>query len=255
MFGIYTFTVDVSAGLQAATLTIEKVGEYTPPAFDATLDGVPMTMVDADNYKVEKDFVQGQVIAVEGIDDVLTWWFDPDYVNINYTTLTPTFAPISGKYRVTANIALKYFKIEAMDGDNLATLKDDGTGAIWVIGTNIGKPSVAANNVSWATEKGLCMAPIGDKKYQLTVTVGTTITDVAFKFFYQQGWGGEFVGAGYTGDDKDAKGVLTTTSDIIGIKDDGNLELKAVPAVGDTYVFTIDVSAGLKSAVLTVTKQ
>jgi hypothetical protein len=254
LFGIYTFTVDVSAGLQAAKLSVEKVGEYTPPPFEATIDGVALASVDADNYKVEKDFTQGQPIVVAGIDDLESWWIDPDY----FDPATLAFAPISGKYRIIANTAYKFFKVEAMDGDNLATLQADGTGAIWAIGDGIGKPSLD-NEVKWATEKGLCMVPLGNKKYQLTFVAGTTLrsTSINFKFFFQQSWGGEFVGIA-DGD----KGVLTTTSDAIMVKDDGNLTLKKdaeeadIPLVdGATYVFTIDVSAGLQAAVLTVTKK
>ena len=35
------------------------------------------------------------------------------------------------------------------------------------------------------------MAPIGDKKYRITGTVGETLKPtINFKFFYQKGWGG-----------------------------------------------------------------
>lgn len=47
-----------------------------------------------------------------------------------------------------------------MNGTSTATLNDDGTGALWIIGDGIGKPSVATNAVGWTTEKGLCMSQI-----------------------------------------------------------------------------------------------
>lgn len=40
-----------------------------------------------------------------------------------------------------------------MNGTSTATLNDDGTGALWIIGDGIGKPSVATNAVGWTTEK------------------------------------------------------------------------------------------------------
>ncbi|UZJ65761.1 DUF5121 domain-containing protein [Sphingobacterium sp. KU25419] len=80
-----------------------------------------------------------------------------------------------------------------MDGANLATLKADGTGAIWIIGEGIGKPNIAANQVGWNTDKALCLVPIGNKKYQITVKAGESIhkDNINFKFFHQKNWGGE----------------------------------------------------------------
>jgi hypothetical protein len=98
------------------------------------------------------------------------------------------------------------------------------------------------------------MAPVGDKKYQLTVVGGETIrTDnINFKFFHQKGWGGEFGG-----------NAISTSSDIVFIgdgengRDSGNLGI--LPDVtlesGATYVFEVDLSAGNEAVVLTVTKK
>ena len=145
-----------------------------------------------------------------------------------------------------------------MTGNDPASLQPDGTGAIWVIGDNIGKPSVAENVVGWSnTDKALCMVPLGDKKYQVTVVGGETISteDINFKFFHQKGWGGEF-----------SNSTLKTSSDIVFVgagedpgpgnskRDPGNLGLYKGTTLkeGSTYVFTIDVSAGIDKAVLTV---
>lgn len=254
VLGVYTFTVDVTAGIDKAVLTVAKVGEEEPVEVKAKFDGEEMQMVDPDNYKVEKEFVQGQSIAVAGIDGVESWWIDPDYFTADAGGRL-TFLPISGKYRVTANMALKYFRVEAMSGDNLATLQPDGTGAIWIIGDNIGKPALT-NTVGWDTSKGICMAPIGNKQYRVTLDGGVTVTpeSINFKFFHQRDWGGEF-----SGDD------LTTDSDIVfvGLGDDvngrghGNLGIVAGKALeeGKRYVFIVDVSQGNNKAVLTVTEQ
>ena len=65
-----------------------------------------------------------------------------------------------------------------MNGTSTATLNDDGTGALWIIGDGIGKPSVATNAVGWTTEKGLCMSQIEAKKYQVTSTSSSSTSKV-----------------------------------------------------------------------------
>ena len=151
------------------------------------------------------------------------------------------------------HLALNYLEVLKMNGTSTATLNDDGTGALWIIGDGIGKPSVATNAVGWTTEKGLCMSQIEAKKYQVTVVAGEQIKsdDINFKFFHQQGWGGEY-----------KNDALSTTSDLVFIgdgtneRDAGNLGLVEGKSLenGVAYRFTVDVTAGVSSAVLTVEK-
>jgi hypothetical protein len=192
-------------------------------------------------------------LTVEGLENIAGWWIDPDFFVKKGDGLYD-FVPIAGKYRISANLTKQYFKVEVLDGSSVASLNADGTGAIWIIGERVGKPSVATQEVGWEPSRALCMAPMGNKKYQLTVVGGETIRtdEINFKFFHQKGWGGEFGSA-----------AITTTSDIIFIgdgtngRDSGNLGI--VPGVtletGATYVFTVDVSAGNDKAVLTVVKK
>jgi len=114
-----------------------------------------------------------------------------------------------------------------------------------------GKPKVSSNQVGWNTDKALCLVPLGNKKYQITVKAGESINsdNINFKFFHQKGWGGEFGGTD-----------LTTTSDIVFVgdgkngRDSGNLGIKTAKVLetGKTYVFTLDLAAGNKKAVLTI---
>lgn len=223
------------------------------PFFELLLNGQRMNMVDKENYEIDIDLQHGQEVHVEGLGDIEEWWIDSDYFD-EKSVGTYTFAPITGKYRVAANLALKYFRVEALDGASPASLKTDGTGAIWVIGTDVGKPSVAKREVGWEPSRGLCMAPVGNKKYQLTVVAGESVKteSINFKFFHQKGWGGEFKSE-----------TLTTASDLIFVgdgengRDNGNLgivEDKMLEA-GTTYVFVVDLSAGNDNGVLTVTKK
>jgi len=230
------------------TLTYEAA-----PFFEILLNEQKMTMIDKENYSIDIILTKGQSITVDGVDKINDWWIDPDFLT-KVSDNEFTFLPIDGKYRITANLKFSYFKVEAMSGSDLATLQDDGTGAIWVIGTNVGKPSVEDNEVGWNTGSALCMAPIGGKKYQLTLVGGETVStdEINFKFFYQKDWGGEF----------DSDGI-TTTGDLIFVgdgdngRDNGNLGLIEGVTLeeGATYVLVVDVSAGNNKAVLSVTKK
>lgn len=223
-------------------------GKYKIIANFATkvFSAVEIKDVDADlsTGSFTAELVDGQVIRFKGIDDIKDWWIDPDFFAADGDHFL--FAAAPGKYKITANKTLKYLVVEAMRGDALATLQDDGTGAVWIIGEGIGKPSVEANEVGWNTGKGLCMAPIGNKKYQITVIGDKSVktTAINFKFFHQKDWGGEF-----------KKPDITSTSDVIVIpNDDGNLSLATGKTLkkDKTYILTLDLSAGNKKAVLSV---
>jgi hypothetical protein len=221
------------------------------PFVTLKFDGTEMAMIDDNNYKVEKELSQNQTIAVTGIADIDQWWIDEDYL-VNNGDGTFTFRPVSGKYRVTANFTNRYFNVEAMSGSDLASLQDDGTGALWIIGTDIGKPSLA-NEVGWNPDKALCMAQVEPKKYQVTVIAGESINASAinFKFFHQKGWGGEYTHT-----------ALSSTSDLIFVgdgtngRDPGNLGIVEGQSLtaGKKYILTVDITAGKSNAVLSVTE-
>lgn len=210
-----------------------------------------MAMVDDDNYKIEKTLTTGQVLEVAGISNFSSWWIDPDYFTKD-TQGKLTFLPMGGKYRITANFKYNYFIVERMTGTGLATLADDGTGAVWIIGEKIGKPSLS-NEVGWNTDKALCMAPIAAGKYQVTAVAGKGALGnidpdaINFKFFHQKGWGGEF---GETS-------ITSNSTDIVIIAGGGNLSLATGKklTVGKTYVFTLDVTGGKTAGVLTVVEK
>lgn len=208
--------------------------------------------VDLTSGSFTGDFVKGQKVLFEGIDNIGDWWIDPDFFRKDGNDYF--FDAAFGKYKVTADDANKYFIVEAMRGDALATLQEDGSGAIWIIGEKVGKPSVAVKEVGWDTGKALCMAPLGNGQYRLTVVAGESVNakEINFKFFHQKGWGGEF------GSDQ-----LTTTGDIVFVgngsngRDSGNLGINSGKSLttGKTYEFMIDVSQGINKAVLTVTEK
>lgn len=232
--------------IQFNTLTYEA----SPFIIAYALNGQVFTRIDDNRYKVELMINKGEPITIDGIEDLSEWWIDTDYFSQD-TDGNLTSNVINGKYRITADFAKKYFIIEAMSGNDLASLQADGTGAIWIIGEGIGKPAVATNQVGWNPDNALCLAPIGNKKYQITVTGDQTVwmDYINFKFFHQKNWGGEFGGSS-----------ISTTSDLIFIgngsngRDSGNLGLLTGKTIAKdkSYILTVDVSAGNNNATLEV---
>lgn len=237
-----------------------SAGKYTVSFNTFTFEGSPFTKlmfgntlfeaVDDTHSKVDMKLSNGQNIQPSGFPDFNDWWIDSDFFK-REDDGSLTFAAADGNYRVIADMKMQYFRVYLLDGSEPAKLGSDGTGAVWAIGTNIGKPSVGSNEVGWTTENALCLAPIGDKKYRISFVAGKTISTDAinFKFFHQMGWGGEFGGDAFT-----------STSDIVKVgtgsdgHDNGNLYLAEGRRLEDNhvYVFTVDLSDGITSGVLTV---
>lgn len=178
------------------------------------------------------------------------------YVNPSFFSLnedgTYRFRAITGSYQVTASDELQYLQVRALNEDgDLATLQADGSGALWIIGNNIGLPSVKTNATGWTPSKAICMAQIRHGVYEITLTGQTELTGDDFKFFGQAGWGTEFHGTNDNGY------MLTSSSDIFMVQDNGNLKLKdgSVIDKGNKYVITIDLTAGLDAGVLSTTME
>lgn len=223
------------------------------PFINIYMNGILFSRVDDEYFKGELELKNGTAVEIDGIEDLTDWWIDSDYFT-KKADGAMSFNGINGKYRVTADFKLKYFIVEAMDGNNLAKLKDDGTGAIWIIGDGVGKPNVTNNQVGWNPGKALCMLPIGGQKYQITVKAGESIhTDnINFKFFHQKDWGGEF-GAENISTDSDLFFIGNGSNG----RDNGNLGIVVgkTLTLNDTYILTVDLSQGNSKAILKVVKK
>lgn len=251
----------VSDSTEPIPFANSNAGEFTVSFNLKSFEGSPfikllfndaeMTMVDNDNYSIVTTLTQNQTYTLTGVSDFAGWDIDRDFFEradaSNPEALT--FLPMSGMYKVTANFKHSYLRIEAMkSATELATLNEDGSGAIWAIGgMSVGKPTLK-NAASWSPEQGgMCLARVADKKYQLTFVAGVSIdaSSFDFKFFHQKTWGGEF-----GGDD------ISTASDLVKISDSGNLGLAEGKTLdlGGIYRFTVDISGGNTAAVLTVEK-
>lgn len=264
---VVTFGYDSESGgvvadsTDAIPFANSNAGEFTITFNLLTFEGSPfikllfgeteMTMVDNDNYSIVTTLTKDRTYTLTGVSDFADWDVDRDFFERADASdpETLTFLPMTGMYKVTANFKHSYLRIEAMkSATELATLGDDGSGAIWAIGgMDVGKPTLK-NAASWSPEDGgMCLARVADKKYQLTLVAGISLnaSSFDFKFFHQKTWGGEF-----GGDD------ITTASDIVKISDSGNLGLVEGKTLdlGGIYRFTVDITGGNTAAVLTVEK-
>ena len=228
------------------TVTFNTLTYEAGPFLSVNMNGQEFVQVDANTMKVETALTQGETITFEGVPDYENWWIDPDFFAQGEDG-TLTFVPISGNYRITADMEKQYFKVEVLDGVmSDATLQSDGTGALWIVGGSgslgteaIGKPSYVGAP-SWDGGNGaICMSPIEPTTYQITLVAGRQITadGVNFKFYGGKNWANE-----YQGD------RMSTDSDLFvvnsGSNDNGNVWLAEGVTLeeGATYVITVDMS-------------
>lgn len=228
-------------------------------------DVLPVTVLDFADSDAGKTWVgdikQGATcnLTINGNNLPDDWYYDSDWFQKEEDG-SYTFKAITGRYTILADFTHKSFRIWTMNGSEPMSLNGDGTGALWIIGNEgVNKPTWDAVNHSWWTgvDSDVCLTPIKAKVYQVTLTVGKQLraTGVDFKFFGQANWGIEFKG-------KDNSHLISTESEVFGIgdgngHDNGNVYLKDGVELkdGETYVLTVDLTAGVDKAVLKVEKK
>ncbi|MFI3280880.1 MAG: DUF5125 domain-containing protein [Rikenellaceae bacterium] len=246
--GIYTFTLDVSGGSSAAIVTVEKTGAVEVESAGIIINGSEMTMVDLENYSLDIELTQNEVVAFGGEDMFTPAWINPDFFGSDYSLV-----PLSGWYRVLLNITDQTIDALPIDSDgNLKTLDDNGNGAIYFIGWGIGSPNLATQP-GWTTEAGIAVPEYTDKVYVMrgyTGEDGSTTYDERFRYDY---WGGKFFaerGWSGLGDFTLAAG----TEALLSVASGGDLELAANLEKGVYYELTIDCTAGRYSPVVSMVK-
>ena len=254
--GIYRFTVDISGGNTAAVLTVEKVGEQELPPADITVNGTKMTQLDMDNYQVDLDLTQGQTLTLSGADAFTPAWINPDFFEAASAT-SVKLVPVSGKYRITANLATKVIDALVLnaDGSGLATLSDDGHGAVYFIGYGIGSPA-AADEPGWTTEKGVCVPEAASGIYRMTAQAGVEGSTVLGQRFRVSGWSGKFFkNRGWDG--LGTFSLAAGTEVFFSIAGDGNIEIAQGVTLeeGATYELTLDVTGGNDHPVVSLVKK
>lgn len=254
--GIYRFTVDISGGNTAAVLTVEKVGEQELPPADITVNGTKMTQLDMDNYQVDLDLTQGQTLTLGGADAFTPAWINPDFFEAASAT-SVKLVPVSGKYRITANLATKVIDALVLnaDGSGLVTLSDDGHGAVYFIGYGIGSPA-AADEPGWTTEKGVCVPEAASGIYRMTAQAGVEGSTVLGQRFRVSGWSGKFFkNRGWDG--LGTFSLAAGTEAFFSIAGDGNIEIAQGVTLeeGATYELTLDVTGGNDHPVVSLVKK
>lgn len=253
--GIYRFTIDVSGGTMAAVLTVEHDGNQPLPAADLQINGTKMAQLDADNYQLDLDLTQGQTLTFGGADMFTPAWINPDFFEA-VSAASAKVIPVSGKYRISANLATKVIDALVLnaDGSGLATLSDDGHGAVYFIGYGIGSPA-AADEPGWTTEKGVCVPEAAPGIYKMTAQAGKEGSTVLGQRFRVSGWDGKFFGARGWAD----LGALTSTPGTEALLDvsKGNINMAADVALeeGADYELTLDCTGGKNAPVLTFVKK
>ena len=254
--GIYRFTVDISGGNTAAVLTVEKVGEQELPPADITVNGTPMAQLDVDNYQLDLDLTQGQTLTLGGADAFTPAWINPDFFEAASAT-SVKLVPVTGKYRITANLATRVIDALVLnaDGSGLATLSDDGHGAVYFIGYGIGSPA-AVNEPGWTTEKGVCVPESAPGIYTMTAQAGLEGSTTLGQRFRVSGWSGKF----FRNRGWDGLGAFTLAPGaeaFFSIAGDGNIEIASGVTLeeGATYRLTLDVTAGKDNPVLSLVKK
>lgn len=234
-------------------------GEYTISFNTFTMEGSPFTSLSINGVMLEQisdntyeadltNLAKGDVLTMEGFPNFEEWWLNPDYFESNPDG-TYSFMAYDGNYRFIADTKLQYFQVVKLMGGAPGTLNEDGTGLPWILGSNIGYPNLN-NAPGWNPGKGIAMAPVSDKVYQVTVIGGENISvsSIDFKIFGQDGWGTELTGT-----------MLTSQSELIGVgtgdngHDNGNLFLnEGVELEANViYVIKLDLTGGINNAVLT----
>lgn len=246
---------------EAFEVTFNTLTYEVGPLQKVTFDGEDMVAVDATTFRIEKTFTQGQSIAVGGIE-LNDWWINPDYFTKDDNGVL-TFLPVDGKYRVMANVAQKYFGVTRMNGDNDATLSADGHGAIWLMGWGVGSPSLDYQ-FGWNEGNNYSVPEVSSKKYQFTGVAGPEHGSVigqrirtdylGFKFFHQNGWGGEFSKNNRLTVAENSKSLIKVVDD--GGNDDGNILLAdgAILEEGATYILTVDLTEGNNKGIVSLEK-
>lgn len=234
------------------TLTYER-----SPFASYSLNGKPMNFGSDGNFSIDLDLTKGSQLVFDGIQDMNAYWIDPDFLTKDATGKI-TFAAVNGKYRVIADRAKKYFRIQVLNNSGQkATLQNDGSGAIWIAGWGIAKPGMSNGQPGWNPGNMLCMAPVEPKIYRMTVVAsgekesGQIRSDyIDFKFFHQDDWGGEYKGADYAS----ATGIIP---DVITLQESGNIGLTSGKQLvnGKTYVITIDCTEGKANPKLSIVEK
>jgi glucosylceramidase len=239
---------EVTASIQMEPETSTVSITVTPYGEKKNINGVLLAQVGNNQnlFSVDLDITQNQTLTVGGMN-LSGWWIDPDFFE-KTGDKTLKFLPIAGKYRIIANFERKYFKVQVMNGNALATLQENGTGAIWAIGY-VGDPTTA-NMVERNPGEAVCLAPMENGIYKLSGIGGQRFRTSALEIkFIPQHDSWRTIGNPNTSEQQDPSYVSDINNDFIRVDVSANVQFKNgwTLLAGNTYTFILDVSGGYKN--------
>lgn len=253
MGGIYVFTVTWADG--KGVLTVTKNGEAELPKAELKINGEELTLVDG-HYEVDLELTQGETLTLTGVEGFTPAWINPDFFK-PLSANSVSLVPVAGHYRIILDpvaLTIDGLVLNAA-GDALATLNDEGHGAVYFIGYGIGSPA-ACNEPGWTTEKGVCVPEAAPGIYKMVAQAGQEKSTTLGQRFRVSGWSGKFFKSrGWT---DLGRFTLTAGSEaFFKITDGGNIEMAdgATLEEGATYELTLDVTQGNDKPVITFVKK
>ena len=108
------------------------------------------------------EYKKGQKMEFGNVVDLNSWTIDPDFFDVDKESKAVTFRAIDGLYKMEYDTKSMFIRVEPMkDAQTPLSLAEDGTGAVWLIGSSFGKPEIGP---SWNTETGAYPAAQVERK-------------------------------------------------------------------------------------------
>lgn len=185
------------------------------------------------------EYKKGQKMEFGNVVDLNAWTIDPDFFDVDKESKAVTFRAIDGLYKMEYDTKSMFIRVEPMkDAQTPLSLAEDGTGAVWLIGSSFGKPEIGP---SWNTETGAYPAAQVERKiYEFTLAVPgqLAVSGSEFKFFHRKGWEGEFKKPDFKKIDLSPAFEMT---------DAGNIKAVDVKP-GKGYKIILDLTEGINKA-------
>ena len=185
------------------------------------------------------EYKKGQKMEFGNVVDLNNWTIDPDFFDVDKESKAVTFRAIDGLYKMEYDTKSRFIRVEPMkDAQTPLSLAEDGTGAVWLIGSSFGKPEIGP---SWNTETGAYpAAQVEQKVYEFTLAVPgqLAVSGAEFKFFHRKGWVGEF---------KKPDFKTIDLSPAFEMTDAGNIKAVDVKP-GKGYKIILDLTEGINKA-------
>ena len=185
------------------------------------------------------EYKKGQKMEFGNVVDLNSWTIDPDFFDVDKESKAVTFRAIDGLYKMKYDTKSMFIRVEPMkDAQTPLSLAEDGTGAVWLIGSSFGKPEIGP---SWNTETGAYPAAQVERKiYEFTLAVPgqLAVSGSEFKFFHRKGWEGEFTKPDFKKIDLSPAFEMT---------DAGNIKAVDVKS-GRGYKIILDLTEGINKA-------